>query len=869
MRTKVQEELNELVKLDIIEAVDGPTPWVNPIVIVPKPSGRIRLCLDMRQANQAIERGRHPIPTVEEVIQAMNGSTVFSKVDLRMGYHQIELAPESRDITTFATHAGLYRYKRLFFGVNSATEQYQYEVQTAIAGLQGVQNISDDIIIYAQDQAEHDLRLKALMQRLRECGLTLNKEKCQFNMSRLVFMGLLLSEKGIGPTEGKVKAIVDATEPSTASEMRSFLGLAAFNARFLPDFATMTEPLRKLTHKDEKFVFGQAEKLAFKKLKTAMSQAKTLAYFKLDAKTQVIADASPVGLGGVLVQIQHGKAVVISYASRSLTSVERRYSQTEKEALGLVWACERFHPYIYGVKFDLLTDHKPLEAIYGVTSKPCARVERWVLRLQSYDFNVKYIPGKDNIADALSRLLPKGGDEKQTSQSEEAENYVRFVAVNATPSAITGREIEEASEDDAEISSVRKCLLSGNFENMPKAYVLIVNELCVYGQLVLRGTRIVMPEKFRSRTLALAHEGHLGIVNTKLNLRSKVWWPNIDKAAERFVRSCHACQTVAKPEPPEPLRSSELPPGPWQDLATDLLGPLPTGDSILVVVDYFSRYYEICPMRSTTASVVIDKLDEVFARHGLPVTIKSDNGPQFRSEEFRDYCEMNNIVHAKVTARYAQANGEVERQNASLVKRLQIAQAEKKPWRQELQKYLLSSRSTPHATTGVSPAELLFNRKLRTKMPSFDQRPESVLTETRDRDAETKGKNKLYADERRNAKPSNIATGDKVLVRQDKVDKLTTTFGETPYEVINRNGNSLIVRAPNGAEYSRNTTHVKKFETREERPPEPVTRPEPPEPPPIEVPAQKEPSPNVETIATSRPKRQVSMPKKYADFNLN
>ena len=382
LREKVENKIQELLQADIIEPVNGPTPWVNPIVVVPKKNNDIRICIDMRRANEAIVRARHPIPTVEDVLQDINGSKIFTKLDLRAGYHQCELDEPSREITTFSTHIGLFRYKRLLFGVKSAAEQYQYEIQTALMGIEGAQNISDDIIVHAADKETHDRRLEDVLNRLQECGLTLNSEKCQFNMDRLIFMGLLLSEKGICPTEERVKAIQEAREPTTATETRSFLGLAGFSSRFIPNFATLVEPLRKLTRQNVKFHFGPEQKKAFKNLKESMMASKNLAYFDKNANTKVIADASPVGLGAVLTQEQAGGPVIICYASRGLSDCERRYSQTEKEALALVWACERFHSYIYGVKFDLVTHHKPLEVIYSARSKPSARIERWVLRLQ-------------------------------------------------------------------------------------------------------------------------------------------------------------------------------------------------------------------------------------------------------------------------------------------------------------------------------------------------------------------------------------------------------------------------------------------------------------------------------------------------------
>ena len=191
LRSKVEEKVKELIDLDIIEPAAGPTPWVNPVVVVPKSQGDIRLCIDMRRANEAILRERHPIPTVDEILQSLNGSKVFSKLDLRWGYHQLELTDDSREITTLVTHCGLFRYKRLLFGVNSASEQYQHEVQTALAGIDGQENISDDIIVHGKDQAEHDARLELVIKRLGERGLTLNAAKCQFSMDELTFVGMV------------------------------------------------------------------------------------------------------------------------------------------------------------------------------------------------------------------------------------------------------------------------------------------------------------------------------------------------------------------------------------------------------------------------------------------------------------------------------------------------------------------------------------------------------------------------------------------------------------------------------------------------------------------------------------------------------
>ena len=367
--------------------------------------------------------------------------------------------------------------------------------------------------------------------------------------------------------------------------------------------------------------------------------------------------------------------------------------------------------------------------------------------MQPYDFQVVHVQGHKNIADPLSRLV------KQSIKGATTEDYeyVRFVASKATPRALTTREIEEASAEDEELRKVRAAIETREFQNC-RDYLLVASELCVIGYLVLRGLRIVIPQKLRQRVLDLAHEGHLGVVATKANLRTKVWWPGMDKAAEKHCRLCHGCQLVARPDQPEPITSSTLPDGPWRDIAVDLMGPLPSGQSLVIVADYYSRYYEVAVMRSTTAEKVIECLEEIFCRHGLPTTMKSDNGPQFISQELATYCDDNGIEHCRTTAKWAQANGEVERQNQSLLKRMRIAQAQNKDWQREMRKYLMQYRALPHNTTGRSPAEMLFNRHIRTKLPLTGAGYHPLDQEVRDRGAEQKMRAKLYADNRRGAK---------------------------------------------------------------------------------------------------------------------
>ena len=513
LKEKVTKKINELLDLDIIEKVSGPTTWVSPAVIAPKPNkDDVRICVDMRCANEAIRREKLPIPTVDEVLEELNGSTVFSKLDMNMGFHQIELEEGSRDITTFSAGDSLFRYKRLSLGINSAPEQYQNIVRQTIAGCPGATNIADDIVVHGKTTEDHDRNLVTLLNRLQERNLTLNKDKCKIGMSQIVFMGLLLNKHGVGPTEEKVKAIRETEAPTNVAELRSFLGLVSFSSRFLPDFATTVELLRRLTRQRDKWHWGKEENEAFEALKTQLAEASMMAFYDKDVPTEVVTDASPVGLGAILVQEKQGVKRAVAYASRSLSDVERRYSQTEKEALAVVWACERFHLYLSGLQsFELVTDCKALEAINGPRSKPSARVERWVLRLMPFKYTVGHVPSGQNIADCLSRLTKI----LASTRDGATEEYVRMVAVNATPRAMTTREIERASGEDEELTEVYRCWKTGDWSTAPSPYRLLRDEITVVGRLVMRGMRIVVPASLLKRVLELAHEGHQGIVKTK------------------------------------------------------------------------------------------------------------------------------------------------------------------------------------------------------------------------------------------------------------------------------------------------------------------------------------------------------------------
>ena len=545
MRQQVEKELERLVELDVIERVDQqPTPWVSPITVVKKPHNpsEIRLCVDMRNVNQAIKRERHITPTIDDIIVALNGAAVFSKLDLNSGYHQIPLAPESRKYTVFSTHAGLYQYKRLNFGLSSAAEIFQNAIQSTLRDLPGIINISDDILVFGSTQEEHDKRLHACLRRLREANLTLNRGKCRFRVTHVTYFGHVFSASGVAPDPEKIREIQAVTPPTNVSELRSFLGMVNYCGRFVPALASVSAPLRDLTRADVPWEWSQSHSQAFDEIKQRLAQCCTMAYFDFHSSTELIVDASPVGLGAVLTQHNsRGATSVIALASRALSPVEQRYSQTEREALAITWAVTHFHLYLYGSAFTVITDHKPLVSLFNnANSKPPLRIERWILKLQAYDMEVKYHPGKLNPADYMSRHPVKA--DHHSHEQNMAEAHVSFVALHSVPKTVTYAEIVAATKDDTVLQACMSAIIDNNWSDLfahvdpisqaeLKSLYNIRDELTVTkdSDLLIRDHRLVIPKSLRKRILNIAHEGHQGITKTKALLKEKVWFPSIDR----------------------------------------------------------------------------------------------------------------------------------------------------------------------------------------------------------------------------------------------------------------------------------------------------------------------------------------------------
>ena len=400
------------------------------------------------------------------------------------------------------------------------------------------------------------------------------------------------------------------------------------------------------------------------------------------------------------------------------------------------------------------------------------------------------------------------------------DQYVKYITINAIPKAMTIEEVQKETEKDETLQAVKQAIHTGDWTDKSLLpYKLASNELSVNlaNGIVLRGSRIVMPKVLWKKSVKIAHEGHQGLAKTKALIREKVWFPLVDKYVAEEIANCLACQAVGPQNVPEPLRMRPMPSGPWKRLHIDFFGPVPSNEYLLVIVDAYSRFPIVEVVRSTSIETVIPKLDSVFAMHGIPNEVITDNGPPFNSHDFNRYMSLLGIKFNPSTPLWPQGNSEVERFNPPLGKAIRAACVENKNWKQEIQRFLLNYRSTPHTTTKISPAELLYNRAIKGKLPCITKKPTSKKHREAQRN-DTLGKEKMkeYGDKRRHTKSSDICVGDSVLLKQEKKAKFSASFESIPYTVISRNRSRVTAKRKDGRTITRNISFFKKHKTTED-----------------------------------------------------
>jgi hypothetical protein len=521
-----------------------------------------------------------------------------------------------------------------------------------------------------------------------------------------------------------VKALLSAGTPVDAKEVRGFLGLAIYCASHIPELAILAAPLWELTHEGVKFEWTIRHETALSSIKKALI-TESLSYFKKSWATELTVDASPVGLAAVLAQVDPEDPKshdIVTYISRKLTDIESRMAHVEKEGLSVVWACERLYLYLLGKRFTLITDNRAIELIYmNPQSDPPLRIKRWALRLMRFDFNIIHRPGIYNIADYMSRHPMDDPDEIV----DDTEEYVSFIAEYATPKAFARDQLIFETNNDLALCTLRK-LIAGERQTDPELIELIkpfnrvLDTLTVTSQgLVLKGSRLILPKALQLQAIDIAHGGHQGLTRTKALLRTKVWFPAMDTKVEEIIAACFPCQLEDTSPTQQPILSTPMAEAPMEYTAMDYLGPLPNKKELMVLMDEYSHFPFACMVPTTAAEYTLPKLNELFSMFGIPIELKSDNGPPFNGHQFAEFANYYGFHHRKVAPENAPANGLIEGFMKPLAKVIRTAQVENRDWSEAIQEFLRNYRSTPHPTTGISPSEMMFGKNRTNRLPAI------------------------------------------------------------------------------------------------------------------------------------------------------
>ena len=807
LESKVKEELDRLQVAGVIEPITKPTAWCAPMVPVLKKSGKVRLCVDLKKLNKAVQREKFILPTLQDVTSKLSGARVFTSLDAASGFYQIPLDKNSQELTTFITPFGRYCFRRLPFGITSAPEIFMRKMSQLFEGVEGVFCYMDDILIYGKDMKEHDERLSAVMNIVISSGLKLNESKCLFRQPELKFLGHTFTANGVVADPDKVTAILGIPAPTNVASLRQFMGMIHYLGSYLPDLHNVTRPLNDLLKGDAAWSWGPDQESAFIKVKEMVSSTPVLAYYDATKPTCVSADASSYGVGGVILQDQGGGCMKpVAFCSRMLTPTEQRYAQIEKECLASVWTCEKFDRYLCGLtNFKLLTDHKPLVPLINTKDldNTPLRCQRMLMRLMRYKAVAEYAPGKTLVvADALSRSPMS--ETKSSILEQDIELYVQMIDSCLPMSTQRKEELQTCTRNDAILQSAIVFTLTGwpKYEkDVPdnlKQFFNVKELLSVSNGLLTYADRIVIPKDMQPEILDRIHDGHQGVVKCQERAKLSVWWPGISRDIKSIVAMCDHCQTYKPKQHKEPLMTTPLPSAPWQKIAIDLC--MNNGQNYLIVVDYYSRWIEILHVSITTSSACIAKLKDVFSRFGIPSELISDNGPQFVSSEFKLFVDKYCFNHITTSPHLPSANGEAERavQTAKRILR------QEDPWLA-----LMIYRDTVISATGCSPSQLMLGRHIRTTLPTLPSALKPSLPnpdKVRARDLQTK----LSYERQYNRRNGVIALsplqpGNAVRMRTDlekKWDKngVVSHNADTP--------RSYIVRADDGAEYRRNRRHL-------------------------------------------------------------
>lgn len=691
----LREIVADLLSSDIIR--ESTSDYSSPVLLVRKKNGEWRMCIDYRKLNSVTIKENYPLTRIDDQVDRLTGAKVFCGLDLKCGYHQLPIAEGSKKYTAFVTPFGEYEFNRMPFGLTNAPRVFQRLMSFVLKSARHLAALYlDDILVHAKTIREVLDALRTVLQLLREEGLTLNLSKCHFLTRSVSFLGFEVEDGMVKPGKEKVKAIEEFPLPSSAHNVRQYIGLTGYFRHFVKDYAATARPLTNLTRKTVPWSWGEKEEDAFRKLQRALIERPVLMIFDPAAETEVHTDASAIGLGGILLQRREGKLHPVAYYSRQTSDTERKYHSYELETLAVVESLKKFRCYLLGITFTVITDCNALRAT-SEKKNILPRIARWWLQLQEYSFVVQYRPG-DRLkhADALSR------------NPVPVESVMRITVADWVLSG---------QLTDDRIKEIRATLSKPPITDADKAVYqnYALRDGRVY-RITARGLLWVVPRGMRQQIVKAAHDelGHFGIEKTLQRLCNHYWFPRMRQYVENYIKCCIAClfskRKAGKPE--GFLNPIPKPKTPFHTVHIDHLGPFPKSKHgnlyVFAIVDSFTKFCILRALKSTKVKYVIDVLMGVCATYGAPRIIISDQGSSFTSRKFARFCAQNNITHVKNAVATPRANGQVERLNRSILSALMATTLEEELWDRQLLATQFAINNVPNKSTGKTPSELLY-----------------------------------------------------------------------------------------------------------------------------------------------------------------
>ena len=734
-REIVEQELESMLKQGVIRP--SHSPWASPITLVPKKDGSTRFCVDYRKLNQILNTTAYPLPHTRDVLDQLQGAVLFSALDLKSGYWQLPMDPESISKTAFTCHKGLYEFIALPFGLASAPGIFQKAMNEVLSDLIGTccMIYIDDIVVYGRSIQEHHVNLTRVLARLRQHGLQLKPTKCDMAKDSIELLGFQVSAEGLRPLPSRVADLLKLTPPTDKTGVRSFLGMTGYYRNLLPQYSKMALPLTNLTGAKAHFYWGPDQQKAFDQLKQALAHDPVTAHPDPRKPYTLYTDASHYCIGGVLCQRDdQGRERVIQYVSQKLSGAQLNWAVIEKEAWAALYCLKKLHVYTWGAKVTLKVDHQPLKSLFLAEVKN-SKLQRWSIQLAEYGCKIEYVKGADNVcADAMSRMQysPEGATAMICADTLANMSYVSPVLqVNATtmvdppvqlPDGLSYSEVQKQQQEQF------PDLLEQASQDMDDcSYEMIQGLLYSVMPPFQHATvypRLVLPHQHREKVINQCHQesGHSAFLKTMLRVQEAYVWPGMRKHIKGYVSNCTTCNALTPPHQSPVKGKLSTPLYPFHTWHIDLVGAFPADRRgrkyLLTCVDSLTGYAQAVPISSKKNATVWHELAALFATHGIPHTLISDNGGEFVQQDFEKWLKNQGIQHNLTSAYHPQSNGKVERFNGTIQAiLLKLTGGNPKKWSKHLPEALLAYNTNP-SQTNLTPFEAVFGRKPR--IPSSD-----------------------------------------------------------------------------------------------------------------------------------------------------